>query len=644
MSKTWPSAIVAALIALAACAGEAPDEAKLIAIIQSDAPPQDKAIPCKQLAVYGTKAAVPALAALLPNPELSSWARIALEAIPDPAADEALRAATAKLEGRLLIGVINSIGVRRDPQAVALLVPKLKAADPEVAAAAAEALGRIGGEPAAKALEPMLATAPPAARSSAAYGLILCAEQLLDAGKPDDAAKLYDAVRKADVPKQRTLEGARGAILARKAAGVPLLVELLRSADKASFHLGLRVARELPGPEATEAIAAELAKAPADRQPLLILALADRADPKAIAAVLDAAKNGSPSARLAAVAALERLGNASCLPVLLDAAVSDDEALARTAKGSLARLPGNDVDADLAARLPKATGKVQQVLIELIGLRRIEASLPDLLKCAAAADPATRAAAVAALTLLGGEKQVPDLVALVQKPQDGAEQAALEKALVAVCGRAGAACTPQLMPLAKNDSPALRTIALRALAVAGGPEALAAVKAALDDKEAGVQDEAVRTLSNWPSKWPEDLAVMEPLLALAKSGKKAPHQILGLRGYLQCVQGAAKLAPADRLAKVNEVLPLITKDEEKRLAIAALGTIGIAGALDALGVLAADAAVAEEACAALVDLAARNDLQSVTKEQRQKALQTAAEKTKAARTRKKAEDTLKTLK
>src|SRR2546429_263587 len=63
-------------------------ERKLIAILQSDAPAKDKAVPCKQLAVYGTKAAVPALAPLLSDPQLSSWARIALEAIPDPAAGE----------------------------------------------------------------------------------------------------------------------------------------------------------------------------------------------------------------------------------------------------------------------------------------------------------------------------------------------------------------------------------------------------------------------------------------------------------------------------------------------------------------------------------------------------------------------------
>ena len=48
-----------------------------------------------------------------------------------------------------------------------------------------------------------------------------------------EAVEIYDEVRKADVPKQRMLEATRGAILARKPDGIPLLVEQLRSPDKA---------------------------------------------------------------------------------------------------------------------------------------------------------------------------------------------------------------------------------------------------------------------------------------------------------------------------------------------------------------------------------------------------------------------------
>src|SRR5213593_1928033 len=146
----------------AADAKDSPAEKQrtLIKVLKSHAPPEDKAIACKQLAIYGTKDAVPALAALLPDAKLASWARIALEAIPDPAADDALRRAMGKLKGKLLVGTINSIGYRRDAKAVKGLGKRLnKDADAEVASAAAVALGRIGGDKASAALERALAAA-----------------------------------------------------------------------------------------------------------------------------------------------------------------------------------------------------------------------------------------------------------------------------------------------------------------------------------------------------------------------------------------------------------------------------------------------------------------------------------------------------
>src|SRR5215471_3618313 len=81
-----------------AATNSAEKERSLVAVLRSDAPPDEKAITCKRLAVYGTEAAVPALAPLLLDPELASWARIALEVIPGNAADEALRSAIPKLQ------------------------------------------------------------------------------------------------------------------------------------------------------------------------------------------------------------------------------------------------------------------------------------------------------------------------------------------------------------------------------------------------------------------------------------------------------------------------------------------------------------------------------------------------------------------
>ncbi|MFW6162041.1 MAG: HEAT repeat domain-containing protein [Planctomycetota bacterium] len=645
MLKTRTLGLLAASLALAASAMAADDtEQKLIAVLESDAPAKDKAIPCKKLAIHGTKAAVPALAKLLPDKELASWARIALEAIPAPAADGALRDALGKLEGRLLIGTINSIGVRRDPKAVDPLVAKLKAAEPDVACAAAAALGRIGGDKAVAALVESLSGRPPAVRSTAAHACVRCAERRVAEGKAGEGLTLYEAVRKADVPQQRHREAIRGIILARGDEGVPLLIEQMRSKDKQLFGLGLRVARELPGSKATTALVAELPRLTPHRRSMLLYALADRGDPKALPAVLTVAKSGPKAVRLVAMDALARFGDASCLDVLLAAAAEDDADVAKAAVGTLADLPGEDVDGAIAARLAKASGKTRQVLIELIQRRRIKAALPALVDSLGVADAGVRQAALGALGALGGIDQLPALVTLLQKTEDRKEREAIEKALTRVSARGGADSVAHLMPLAKSDAPAVRSIAFHALAAAGGPKALAAVKAGLDDKDPEAQTEAVRTLSTWPNKWPEDAGVVEPLLSLAKSSEKLQHQVLALRGYLQYLQSTSKLSPDQRLAKVKDVLPLVKRPEEKRLAISVLGLTPRPEVLDMLVAYAAEPKVAEEACSALVAIAGHQALKAVPKDERRKALQTALKKARSGRTKRRAKHLLNRLK
>ncbi len=102
----------------------------------------EKAKACQRLAVVGTKDAVPALAALLPDEKLNCYARCALEAIPDPAVDKALREAATKLHGRQLVGVIDSIGQRKDAKAIKFLAKLMTDGDDVVASAA---VGRLAG-------------------------------------------------------------------------------------------------------------------------------------------------------------------------------------------------------------------------------------------------------------------------------------------------------------------------------------------------------------------------------------------------------------------------------------------------------------------------------------------------------------------
>ena len=617
-------------------------ERALISLLQSNAPPADKAAACKKLTVYGTKDAVPALAVLLYDPSLASWARIPLEAIPGSAPDAALRKAMGKLDGRLLVGTINSIGVRRDPKAVSGLIKHLHDNDPEVASAAAIALGRIGGSKAAKALRQSLTQAPTDVRSAVAQGCVLCAEKFCSSGKPTEAVKLYDAVRVAPVPKQRVLEATRGAILARGPQGLPLLLEQLRSPDRDLFRIGLSTARELPGVEVTQALAAELGQSSPDRQPMLLLAISDRTDAVALATVMNAAKAGPTKLRLVAVGALDRQGNIASVPVLLQAATSGEPDLTSAALGALTRLPGSDVDADLVARLNQSSGKTRQALLELAGRRRLESALPVIVTCTEDSDTGIRRAAVQTIVAIGDDKQMAALVRLLQPQLAAEERADVETALIAIGSRTGARAVPSLLPLAQNTDSTLRIVALHGLASAGGPDALTAVKTAVQDTDENVRDEAVRTLATWPNNWPEDSAVAAPLLDLAKYSKKNSHQVLGLRGYLQYLQGDKQLKDDQKVTGVRDVLPLIKRPEEQRLAIGVVSAIPTPAGLALLVEFTSDAATADDACSAIVKLAG-DKAAAIPKEARRQALQKVAEKSTQDGTKHKAEDILKGL-
>jgi HEAT repeat protein len=189
---------------------------KLIAVLKSDAPHKEKADACRQLGVVGTKDAVPALAALLPDEKLSHMARYGLEPNPDPSVDDALRDALGKLKGRPLVGVIASVGVRRDAKAVGLLSRYLEETDTDLVRTTARSLGKIATPEAAKALQQRMASAPAPLRRFVADGCLTCAEGLLALGKKADAAAMYESVERAELSDEYIRAAAKhGATLAR---------------------------------------------------------------------------------------------------------------------------------------------------------------------------------------------------------------------------------------------------------------------------------------------------------------------------------------------------------------------------------------------------------------------------------------------
>jgi HEAT repeat protein len=556
--------LTAALVSTQTAFGQklSPDkERELIAVLRSNAADNDKAMTCKKLAVDGSGEAVQELASLLKDEKLASWARIALESIPGKAADEALVKASYSLQGKLLIGVINSIGVRRDAAAVDSLKIRLLDKDSDVASAAAVALGRIGNSNSALFLTELLGTAPAKVRSAVAEGLVVCAARFHSEGKNSDAIKIYDNVRTADVPKQRVLEATRGAILARNLDGIPLLLEQLRAPDKAMFQIGLSTARELKGREVDQALAAELDKAAPERAALLIYAMADRSTVD-MPAILKAAKAGQPAVRLAAINALGMVGNASCVPVLLDIAGEAESELSKAAKSTLAEMTDAGVNKAIAERLPKAEGKMVATLIEIVGLRRIEAT-QELIKALSNPDKGVRGAAFMALGNTVPPSQLNVLIEQVVSPKraEDLDAAILSLKTAAIRMPDQEDCAAKLSGASNAAAASTKVALLEIIGAVGGKKALQTIEQAAKTDDAQLKDVSSKLLGEWMT-----IDAAPVLLNLAKTGPADKYQIRALKGYIRIARQFVK-NESEKAAMFSNAFDSARQPAEQKLVI-----------------------------------------------------------------------------
>ena len=169
-------------------------ETRLVAVLRAPASAVAREFACEKLARIGGPDAVPALAALLADPDLAHAAAHALRAIPGEAASHALRQSLGRLSGLPLMGAIAALGQRRDVASVVALAGFLGHAEARVATAAAAALGEIGSVAAARELQTFLARAPQAIRPALADACLACAEHLRQAGEARAARRLLDAL------------------------------------------------------------------------------------------------------------------------------------------------------------------------------------------------------------------------------------------------------------------------------------------------------------------------------------------------------------------------------------------------------------------------------------------------------------------
>ncbi|OYW24485.1 MAG: hypothetical protein B7Z55_02040 [Planctomycetales bacterium 12-60-4] len=355
----------------------------------------------------------------------------------------------------------------------------------------------------------------------------------------------------------------RGAILARKLDGIPLLVEQLRSDDRGMFQIALSTAREISSADVDKALAAELDRATPDRAALMIAVMADRPETVDLPVILKAAGPGPLQVRLAALTALGRIGNESCLSSLLDAALDSEADVAQAAQTALGELPGEGVNNDVLARLPNAQGDMYRLLIEVIGQRRIEA-VAALLKALDHADSSVRAAALTSLGSTVTPKSLNVLITQVVTPKradDGpVALQALKTASIRMPDRE--VCATELAAALDRSSATTKDSLLEILSEVGGSKALQTVGAAAKSDDPQLQDTGSRLLGKWSS---EDAAPV--LLDLAKTAPSDKYHVRAIKGYISLARRFATMPEPQRLEICQNALDVARNPADKQLVL-----------------------------------------------------------------------------
>ncbi len=560
-------------------------EQRLLAFLQSKTTPAGREFALRELSLIGTEASVPVLARLLVKPETSEMARYALTRIPGPASDRALRDALAHASGDTRIGVINSLGQRRDAGSVIRLKGFLTPADPAAEAAAA-ALGRIGNETALNALAEARKRASKPGWLSEAY--LDCATQL-------KSIKAYKELLASAEPENIRV-AALGAIAeADSAAAMPALQATVESGKPALQAAAIRFLSVIPGADITESLVRRYAALDASLQPRLLKALADRGDTAALPLFVTVAGEGSGPARLAAFEGLGRLGGGANVALLARTAAASEGAEQTSARAALYRLRGSGVDKAIVDVISAGTGKEKRELIIAAGERGIPAAAGALITAVQSGDADLRRESLKALRGIAGAEQVPALVGFLEASSAAADRREIAQTLAAALKRSDASSIKLVLEAYTRTSaiPA-RVAILEVLGQTSSDAALPLLRESLRGSTPELARGAVLALTEWTTPTP-----LGDLYALAQSAPTPALSVLALRGYLKLLALPSDRAPAESARMLRDAMNLAKQTPEKRAILALLPSFPSPESLKIAEAALKEPAVAREARIAL---------------------------------------------
>lgn len=524
-----------------------------------------------------------ALAPMLTDPARSDFARLALDRVPGAGVDVLYLQALLSVTGRTQLGLIDAAGSRGIASAVPALAKLLGDSDPATSAAAARALGRIGGPAALEALAKAKDQASP----------VVLTARLAAAAKADAATAVQvagDIYRNTAAPLAQRSAALRALIAANPAGALDEIHAALAGPDHAFHQVAIESVATLPVADAGAKLAGRLSAYTPAVQAALIAALGHRNDAGAAPGLLTALDSSDASVRLAAMDALGRLPGDVAGARKLAALATGKGDEAKAAAAALARLNGPGLDELVRAGATSGDDHaLRAVFIAQIAARNLTDAIPQLLALRSSPVESLRLEALDALRLIGGPSDQPAVIAWATGAAAKTEQARAVRALITIVlrdGNTATRATTVIGALNAGDAAARQTLLPVLSRVAGAP-ALAAAAALARDADETVAAAATAELARWP-----DASALPALVDLAVATKVEATRTAAVQGAARYLSQRTAAIAANRSSQARALLELPLSPAAKQALINVLSLCADQPALDTAKKFATDPAVA----------------------------------------------------
>jgi HEAT repeat protein len=559
-----------------------------------------------QLQLAGKAEAVKPLAKCLMDGALAGPAAAALQAIGGPEASRTLLKGLDTAPQGARISIVDALGEMRSREAVKKLLALAGSGDESLRRAARFALANIGDPAAGPALASVRVASSQAERAQAPGVYLLFARRLAESGETTEAlAAARSILETHGGPEESQVASDALALLVSllKDKAVPDLLGAAESPIPALRGAALGLAATIGQGETTARWVEKASASGPEVRAGIIGMLGRRGDKTALPFVRESLKSGEEIVRLAAIPAAVRLGGEAVLPDLFALVGAGGETTVAAARTALLGFDGRRVVPE-AVRLLDATpvpGKA--ALVDIIGEKGAKQEFDRVLALASDPEPLTRAAALGALAKLGGEADLPRLVAMLETATDGDDIVRLQEAVAAAARRTAdpARRGSALVDLLQN-APASRKVAiLRTLPKVGGQTALGAAARESGAADSQTQTAAVYALSQWP-----DYAAAEDLLRIATTTQNKKHRLMAVEGYVRLV-GQANIAGPRKIALFQDLLSKPFDDSDKKPVLAGASAVREPEALRLLAAYVESPVLGDAASAGLIELASEQD-------------------------------------